>query len=643
MVLPEQKKGENQDIIERLKEQDYFIEKGDFYMNQKEKQNWFSDLLGYAEESRGRLVLSTCFSVISVLAGLLPYFCIYRILEQFILKTVTIHTIGFWCGLALGAYVIKVVFFGFSTMLSHYAAYHILEKLRLRVADRFLHAPIGEVTAHSIGEIKNIMVDKIENIEPPLAHMIPEGTGHIALPVLSFLSLAIIDWRVALASLVTLPFSFICMALTFKISGKNFDKYNTSNGEMNSTIVEYVEGIEVIKAFGHSGASYEKYSKSILDYRTFVIKWLSSTWVTFKLAFALFPSTLLGTLPMSLFLASKGSMTAAQAALCVMLSMSMVTSLAKLEVFANSIKQVQLTVEELQTYLDMKKLSEPENPAVLSGYDVELKNVHFAYTADGGEVLHGITMKLPEGSFTALVGPSGGGKSTVAKLISRFWDVTEGEIRIGGVNLSELPLSQLSDMVSFVTQDNFLFRCSLKENIRLGNPGASDEEVFKAAKAACCEEFISKLPMGYDTPAGEAGKRLSGGEKQRIAIARMILKNAPIIILDEATAFTDPENEDKIQNSIAALTKGKTLLVIAHRLSTIRNADNIVVLKDGEILAQGKQEELLKDCPLYREMWQAHIGAKEWAVSAEKKVQRKPRESHCVNGVNQKKGEKQYV
>ena len=235
------------------------------------------------------------------------------------------------------------------------------------------------------------------------------------------------------------------------------------------------------------------------------------------------------------------------------------------------------------------------------------------------EVLHGIDLKLPEGSFTALVGPSGGGKSTVAKLIARFWDVTEGSISIGGVDVRKMPLSQLSGYVSFVTQDNFLFRCSLLENIRLGNPSATDEEVKAAARAAQCEEFISRLPQGYDTPAGEAGKRLSGGEKQRIAIARMMLKNAPIVILDEATAFTDPENEDKIQRSIAALTKGKTLLVIAHRLFTIRSADNIVVLKNGEILAEGRQEELLEKCPLYKDMWQAHIGAKNWAVSAAEK------------------------
>ena len=300
-----------------------------------------------------------------------------------------------------------------------------------------------------------------------------------------------------------------------------------------------------------------------------------------------------------------------------MLSLSMAGSLAKLEVFSENMRAVKYTVESLQEFLEMPSLPEPAQRTEITRTDVALKNVRFSYTGDEkDEVLHSIDLSLPEGSFTALVGPSGGGKSMVAKLIARFWDVSGGEIAIGGVSIKDMPLSQLSEYVSFVTQDNFLFRCSLLENIRLGRPDATDDEVKAAARAAQCEEFIEKLPQGYDTPAGEAGKRLSGGEKQRIAIARMLLKNAPIVILDEATAFTDPENEDKLQRGISALTKGKPLLVIAHRLSTIKNADNIVVLSHGEIVAQGRQEELLERCPLYQDMWRAHIGAKDWAVSS---------------------------
>lgn len=588
-------------------------------MNTETKQkDWVSGLLSYTEGSRGKLVTSIILSVISVVSGLLPYYCVYQMIALYVEAALTIEEILHWCIIAGVCYLIKVLFFGLSTGLSHQVAYHVLEKLRNRVSDRLLRAPLGEATSHSIGEIKSVMVDKIEDIEPPLAHVIPEGSGHLLLPIVSFIALFIIDWRVALASLAAMPLSLICMMLTFQISGKNFEQYAKSNAYMNSTIVEYIEGIEVIKAFGKAGVSYEKYAGAITDYKIFVTKWLSSTWLTMKLAFALFPSTMLGILPVSLWLACKGAISAPEAALCVMLSLSMVGSLGKLEVFSESIRQMKETVNSLQEFLEMPELPEPEKKAELNGYDVEIKNVRFSYTdKKEDEVLHGINFTMKQGSFTALVGPSGGGKSTVAKLISRFWDVSSGEITIGGVSLKDMPLSQLADTVSFVAQDNFLFRCSLKENIRLGNPKATDEQVYAAARAAQCEEFILKLPQGYDTPAGEAGKRLSGGEKQRIAIARMMLKNAPIVILDEATAFTDPENEEKLQQSINELTKGKTLLVIAHRLSTIRHADNIVVLEKGEIAAQGNQKELLNTCPLYEKMWTAHIGAKNWAVGKE--------------------------
>lgn len=585
-----------------------------------EKKSWMNALFAYAQGEKKRLVWSVVLSVVSVVLGLAPFYCMYRMICLFAVGTATTAAIIKWCALALAAYAVKILLFSLSTGISHAMAYSVLEGLRLRLADRFLRAPLGDVENHSIGEIKNMMVDKIENIEPPLAHMIPEGAGHIVLPVISIAALLCIDWRLALASLVTFPLSFLCMGLTFKISGDSFAKYDRSSNEMNSAIVEYIEGIEVIKAFGRAGVSYEKYAGAITSFRTFVVKWLTSTFVTMKLSFALFPSTLIGTLPAALALANGGVITPAQAALAMMLSISMVGSLAKLEVFSENMRQVKFTVESLEEFLEMPALPEPAERTAVEHTDVELRGVHFSYTGDEkDEVLHGIDLTLPEGSFTALVGPSGGGKSTVAKLIARFWDVTAGEITVGGVNIKDMPLEQLSEYVSFVTQDNFLFRCSLLENIRLGNPAATDEEVRAAARAAQCEEFISKLPQGYDTPAGEAGKRLSGGEKQRIAIARMMLKNAPIVILDEATAFTDPENEDKIQRSIAALTKGKTMLVIAHRLSTIKNADNIVVLKNGAIAAEGRQEELLENCPLYREMWQAHIGAKNWAVSSAEK------------------------
>ena len=517
-------------------------------MKTKEK-SWIQSLFAYAEGEKKKMLLSVLLSIVSVSAGLVPFYCMYRIICLFVAETATASAIVGWCLWALLAYAVKIVTFTLSTGVSHNMAYHVLEGVRLRLADRFLHAPLGNVENHTIGEIKSMMVDKIENLEPPLAHMIPEGAGHVVLPIVSIIALLCIDWRLALASLVTFPLSMVCMMLTMTISGKNFQKYDQSNAYMNSTIVEYVEGIEVIKAFGRAGVSYEKYAKAITDFRTFVVKWLSSTYLTMKLSFALFPSTLIGTLPVALALANNGTITAPLAALAVMLSISMVGSLAKLEVFSENMRQVEFTVKGLQEFLEMPELPEPKNRAVVPSAGVELKNVHFSYTDNAeDEVLHGVDLSLPQGSFTALVGPSGGGKSTVAKLIARFWDVTSGSIEIGGVSVKDMPLSQLSEYVSFVTQDNFLFRCSLLENIRLGNPSATDEEVKAAARAAQCEEFIQKLPLGYDTPAGEAGKRLSGGEKQRIAIARMMLKNAPIVILDEATAFTGKRGQDSAEH-----------------------------------------------------------------------------------------------
>lgn len=579
------------------------------------KKSWVNTLFAYAEGEKKKLALSVVLSVVSVMLGLAPFYCMYRLICMFTAGTATAAAVVGWCMAALAAYALKILTFTLSTGTSHSMAYAILEGLRLRLADRFLHAPLGDVENHTIGEIKSMMVDKIENLEPPLAHMIPEGAGHLVLPIVSIIALAVPDPRLALASLVTFPLSFICMGLTFKISGKNFTEYDNSSNRMNSTIVEYIEGIEVIKAFGRAGVSYEKYAKAITDFRTFVVRWLTSTFATMKLSFALFPSTLIGTLPTALALANSGSITAPQAALAVMLSMSMVGSLAKLEVFSENMRQVQFTVRNLEEFLEMPELPEPAARAEIKRTDVELKNVHFSYTGDAAdEVLHGVDLHLPEGSFTALVGPSGGGKSTVAKLIARFWDVTSGEITIGGVNVRDMPISQLSEYVSFVTQDNFLFRGSLLENIRLGDPNAGDEEVMAAARAAQCEEFISKLSQGYNTPAGEAGKRLSGGERQRIDIARAMLKDAPVIILDEATAYIDPENEDRLQKAIEALTRNKTIIMIARRLKTVRHADRILVIDHGRIVQQGKHEELIAEPGIYADFIDGKKPTVDWKL-----------------------------
>ena len=583
-------------------------------MKKKKRKNWFRVLLSYADGSERRMWLSVILSIVSIVSGLIPFYCVYRMVDAYLAGSLENSVIIFWGVIGAISYVVKVVCFGFSTGLSHHVAYYVLEGLRLKIADAFLKASLGDVQEHSIGEIKNVIVDRIEEIEPPLAHMIPEGSGHLVLPVVSLIALFFLDFRVALGSLLSLPLGFVFMLITFAISGKSMKKYMESNVRLNSVIVEYIEGIEVIRAFGKAGSSYKKYADEVLEYKGFVIDWMRNTWVTMKLAFAFMPATLLGVVPVSLFLVSCGRLSVSEMTLAVMLAMSMIVSFAKLEIFANSIRQIKYTVDQTEAFLNMTRLSEPRSKSTLRGRDVHLKNVHFSYSVKSGEILHGIDLTLTQGSYTALVGPSGGGKSTLAKLIARFWDVCDGSIEIGGVDIRNIPIDQLSELVSFVMQDNFLFQTSVKENIRIGNPYATDEEVIAAAKKARCDEFISKLPDGYDTSAGEAGKKLSGGEKQRIAIARIMLKNAPIVILDEATAFTDPENEHLIQQSISELTKGKTLLVIAHRLSTVKDADKIVVLNDGMVEAIGTHEKLLKHTPLYKKMWSAHIESKDWRL-----------------------------
>ena len=558
-------------------------------------------------------------AVINVVFKIVPYFIIADVVRMFLGGDKELREYMVKALIIAGSFMLAELCHSVSTACSHKATFTVLANIRKSCCDKLARVPLGYVKDTPSGSFKNIMVERIDSIETTLAHVVPEFTSNLLAPIIVIVYFFMIDWRLALFSFIPIIVGFATymgMMIDFQ---ENYNRTVEKTKALNDAAVEYIDGIEVIKAFGRAGTSYEKYAKAILDYKKFVVKWLSSTWITMKMTFALFPSTLLGTLPVGLYLTMHGQMTISQLVLAVILSMSMVTSFAKIEVFSENLREMQYNIESIQDFLTMKELPEPSARANITGYDVKLENVHFSYTGEEkDEVLHGIDLTMPAGSFTALVGPSGGGKSTVARLISRFWDVTSGSITIGGVNIKEMPLSQLSEMVSFVTQDNFLFRCSIMENIRLGNPAASDEQVREAARKACCEEFIEKLPQGYDTPAGEAGKRLSGGEKQRIAIARMMLKNAPIVILDEATAFTDPENENKIQKSIEELTKGKTLLVVAHRLSTITDADQIVVLKNGDVEAKGTQEELLQSCPLYQRMWQAHVGARHWAVGSQK-------------------------
>lgn len=587
----------------------------------QQKDNWVKILFSFAAPCKGKMALSVFCAILSVAGGFIPFWAVYEILLAFINQNVTLNGILIWCLVGAAGYLLRVACHGISTILAHISAYTILEGIRLKIADRLMKAPLGEVMGRRIGYLKNIIMDKVEDLEPPLAHMIPELTSNILLPVAIFIWMLVIDWRMGLAVLIAPVLAMIPMFFLMRNYNSQYAAYMEANNHVNSIIIEYVEGIEVVKAFNQSTSSYEKFVNAVQSFKEFTLAWFKSTWKSMNLMMAIMPTTLLGVLPVGLLLVQNGSISHAELAMGIILSLSIVGPLMKATTFINEAKSMEYAVEAANELLNLPVLPDSGKIVSIPHNDIALKHVTFSYDgSEQNEVLHDVNLELPEGSFTALVGPSGGGKSTIARLIARFWDVTGGNITIGGKNIKELSIRQLSELVSFVTQDNFLFNCSLKENIRLGNPNATDEEVYAAAKAACCDEFIVRLDKGYDTPAGDAGKRLSGGEKQRIAIARAILKNAPIVILDEATAFTDPQNEDKIQKSIMALSKGKTLLVIAHRLSTIQNADQIVVLKKGRIVDCGKQKELLKRCPLYADMWKAHIGAKNWSVSEKKEV-----------------------
>lgn len=587
----------------------------------QQKDNWVKILFSFAAPCKGKMALSVFCAILSVAGGFIPFWAVYEILLAFINQNVTLNGILIWCLVGAAGYLLRVACHGISTILAHISAYTILEGIRLKIADRLMKAPLGEVMGRRIGYLKNIIMDKVEDLEPPLAHMIPELTSNLLLPVAIFIWMLVIDWRMGLAVLIAPVLAMIPMFFLMRNYNSQYAAYMEANNHVNSIIIEYVEGIEVVKAFNQSTSSYEKFVNAVQSFKEFTLAWFKSTWKSMNLMMAIMPTTLLGVLPVGLLLVQNGSISPAELAMGIILSLSIVGPLMKATTFINEAKSMEYAVEAANELLNLPVLPDSGKIVSIPHNDIALKHVTFSYDgSEQNEVLHDVNLELPEGSFTALVGPSGGGKSTIARLIARFWDVTGGNITIGGKNIKELSIRQLSELVSFVTQDNFLFNCSLKENIRLGNPNATDEEVYAAAKAACCDEFIVRLDKGYDTPAGDAGKRLSGGEKQRISIARAILKNAPIVILDEATAFTDPQNEDKIQKSIMALSKGKTLLVIAHRLSTIQNADQIVVLKKGRIVDCGKQEELLKRCPLYADMWKAHIGAKNWSVSEKKEV-----------------------
>ena len=495
--------------------------------------------------------------------------------------------------------------------MSHKISFTILKNIREAITDRMAKVPMGVMLETPTGTFKNLIVDNVAKLEDSMAHFMPELPSNIAAPLCSILLIFILDWRMGLASLITIPLGILFFAAMMRGYGPRMENYMRSANDMNSSLVEYVSGIQVIKAFNRSASSYGKYSKSVNYFHDSTMEWWSQCWFWNAAARAVLPSTLLGTLPVGAWLYMEGTLSLPVFLISLVVPLGFVAPLMKVSEAMEQVSMIKGNLEQVTAFLKTPELVRPSEPVSLGERTYQFEDVHFGYKET--EVLHGISFQTRPGTMTAIVGPSGSGKSTIAKLMAGFWDVTSGSVRFGGQDIRQIPFEQLMGEISYVAQDNFLFDKSIRENIRMGNPAATDEEVEDAAKAANCHDFIMQLEQGYDTLAGDAGDRLSGGERQRITIARAMLKPSSVVILDEATAYADPENEALIQQAISKLVAGKTLIVVAHRLNTIRNADQILVVANGNIAGRGTQEELLRECPIYQKMWQDYAGTIEEA------------------------------
>ena len=561
-------------------------------------------------DHHGGLIAAIFCAVAGVLLGLLPYLSAGRILVALLTGQRDWNFYLLWCMVALGGYLAKTLLYNLALSLSHKATFQILRDIRKMVLSKMPRLPLGDILDTSSGQMKQIIVDQVESMERPLAHLLPEMTANVLGPVCILIYLFVLDWRMALLSMVSIPVGMAFMMAVMAGYGKQYEGSVKTTQAMNSAIVEYIGGIEVIKAFNQGKQSYARFSDSVKANASYFYHWMKSCQMPVSLARAISPTTMITILPVGWLLYTGGSLPIETFITTIVLSLGIAGPLLAAMDFVDSLAKVGTIVGSVDAILNGAEQDHGETPAEFQGRDIQLSHVSFGYHADK-EVLHDVSLTIPAGTMTAFVGPSGSGKSTIAKLIAGFWDVSGGSITLGGADLKDIPLEQLNRQIAYVSQDNYLFDRTVRENIRMGRLDASDEEMERVAKAAGCDEFIRALDHGYDTICGGGGGHLSGGEKQRISIARAILKDAPIVILDEATASIDPENEAVIQRAISNLTRGKTLIVIAHRLGTVADADNIVVINEGRIAGQGRQEELLKQCPLYAQMWNTYLGTRD--------------------------------
>ena len=590
----------------------------------------FKKVFEYAGPHKKDLYIATFVVLLSVLMGVLPFVLAYQVISPLVMgnavdtKYVCIRVIG-----VLICLILQAILYGWGLDVSHKAAYSTLLRLRTSLQKRFEAVPLGFIQDKGTGTIKKLFVDDVDSLEVLLAHSLPEGIANLMIPIAIYVAMFFIDWKLALLSLASIPISFAAMMIMYSVGMKKMGPYYMAGQKMNNTIIEYINGMEVVKVFNKDAESYERFRKDISDYRDYTLEWYKAAWPWMAIYSSLLPCTIILTLPLGAWFVLCGFSTLPDLILVLCLSLSIGIPLLKSLSFLPTMPQLNYKIAALEQVLETAPLQQTD--AVFHGknYDICFDHITFGYEKsqpgpDGqpmvtmDEVIHDISFTAKAGQKTALVGESGSGKSTLAKLLIHYYDPQQGSISIGGQKITEMSLEALNSQVSYVAQDQYLFNTSILENIRIGRPDATDEEVLEAAKKAQCMEFLEKLPQGIHSMAGDAGKMLSGGQRQRISLARAILKNAPIIVLDEATAYADPENEEKMEAAIAELVKGKTLFVIAHKLPAIMNADQICVIEHGKLAATGTHAELLAICEEYKKLWKASQDSAEWKVNAVK-------------------------
>ena len=581
----------------------------------RESASFFKELGGFMRPYRGGYSSSVIISVLSVLLNIGGYILAGKIVVELFESVVAwnqIVKIGIILALCkLGSGMTM----NLSTWLSHQAAFNTLRDIRTAFTKKMLRLPLGNFEENGSGRLKTMLVDNIEGIEKTLAHMLPEMTGNLAGPLFLIVLMFLIDWRVALVMTLWILLGFSVTMGMMRGYEEKFRGQLKASKSLNQAIVEFVNGIEVIKNFGRTKESYFKFVEAIKGHADYNVNWMRETQVYSSLGMAIAPFSIFPVLISGLIFWSDGSLETPMFFLMMILSFGIFAPLMTALTYVDQAAQMGTYAKEIREVLNYPELKRGNNTE-FNNIDIEFKNVSFSYGKskceglDDGigksdkKAVDNVSFKIKEGSMMAFVGPSGGGKSTLGKLLAGFWDPDEGSITIGGLDMREYTQEALNERIAFVDQDTFLFDKTIRDNIRLGRPDATDGEVEEAAKRAGCHEFISRLPKGYETMAGSAGGSLSGGERQRITIARAMMKNAPIMIMDEATSSSDPENEASIQEALSVAAKGKTLIVIAHRLMTVKNADKIAYIENGRIKQIGTHEELMLSCEDYRKMWE---------------------------------------